>query len=118
MIYGIGLDVIELERIAQAVEKNEKFVERVLTKNERLRYDACVTKQRKIEFLAGRFAAKEAFSKAFGTGIGALSFLDIEILSDDKNKPIMTCNKFEGNIFVSITHVELLAIAQVVLEVL
>lgn len=118
MIYGIGLDVIELERIAQAVEKNEKFVDRVLTPKERVKYEACVTQHRKIEFLAGRFAAKEAFSKAFGTGIGALSFLDIEILSDESNKPIMTCTKFNGNIFVSITHVELLAIAQVVLEVI
>lgn len=118
MIYGIGLDVVELNRIEKAMLKTEKFISRILTENERQLFDNLVTMQRKIEFVAGRFAAKEACSKAFGTGIGELSFLDMEVLPDERNKPVMTCSKFEGNIFVSITHIESIAISQVVLEVM
>ncbi|MBS4770715.1 holo-ACP synthase [Carnobacteriaceae bacterium zg-ZUI240] len=117
MIYGIGLDVTPISRIAQAVKKNERFVDRVLTQKELELYHAFTSDNRKNEFLSGRFAAKEAFSKAFGTGIGALSFLDMEILPDERNKPVMSCTKFQGNVFVSITHSNELAIAQVVLEV-
>lgn len=116
MIYGIGLDVVDIARIQSAVEKSDRFVSRVLTTDEIAVYRT-LTNKRQLEFLAGRFAAKEAFSKAFGTGIGALSFLDISILPNDKNKPIATCTKFDGNIFVSITHTETIAVAQVVLEV-
>ncbi|MBF0780683.1 MULTISPECIES: holo-ACP synthase [unclassified Granulicatella] len=115
MIVGIGLDVIELDRIAQARKKSEKFAQRILTEREYQVYHE-LGEHRQIEFLAGRFAAKEAFSKAFGTGIGAVSFHDIEVLPGTKNRPIMTCSKFSGHIFVSITHTQTVAAAQVILE--
>lgn len=116
MIVGIGLDIIELERVQQAVGKSSRFVEKVLTVKEKEVYDT-LGEWRKIEFLAGRFAAKEALSKALGTGIGSgVSFQEIEILPDSKQKPVMTCARFEGRIFVSITHTNTVAAAQVILE--
>lgn len=116
MIVGIGLDVIELDRVKQAVTKSERFVERVLTSQEQAIYQT-LGDWRKIEFLAGRFAAKEAMSKALGTGIGSkVSFQAIEVLPDSLNKPVMTCTQFDGRIFVSITHSTTVAAAQVILE--
>lgn len=115
MIVGIGLDIVELDRIAQAREKSDKFALKILTSQEYHCYTQLV-EHRQIEFLAGRFAAKEAFSKAFGTGIGTLSFQDMEILPQTNNKPIMTCSKFSGRIWVSITHTQTVAAAQIILE--
>lgn len=116
MIYGIGLDVVDMSRIAEAVGKSDKFVSRVLTREELQVYET-LSDKRKLEFVSGRFAAKEAFSKAYGTGIGVVGFQDIKVLPNEKNKPILTCAQFEGRSFVSISHTDALAIAQVVLEV-
>ena len=115
MIIGIGLDVTELDRITRAYEKRNTFSKRVLTENELAIFD-CFTGTRKMEFLAGRYAAKEAFSKAYGTGIGKLSFQDMEILPNEKGKPIVTRSPFEGNVWVSISHSSNTIIAQVILE--
>src|SRR5690625_5305151 len=81
MIKGIGIDIIELNRIEESVHKNERFIKRILTDKELDVYNHLQRKRRKLEFLAGRFAAKEAFAKATGRGIGKLSFQHIEILS-------------------------------------
>jgi len=115
VIFGIGLDLADIHRIEMAVEKKETFPERVLTPGE---LDLYRQKQgkRKAEFLAGRYAAKEAFSKAMGTGIGKVGFLDIEILPDSKGKPVTTACPFEGKAHVSITHTDTIAAAQVILE--
>ncbi|WP_047981042.1 holo-ACP synthase [Ornithinibacillus contaminans] len=116
MIKGIGIDIIELERIEKSLE-NKRFVERILTERERERFLTISSHARKIEFVAGRFAAKEAFAKAMGTGIGKLSFQDIEIGNDENGAPFITVALDEAmNIFVSITHSREYAVAQVVLE--
>lgn len=66
MIYGIGIDVVEPQRVARLVDKyGEKFVRRVLTP---LEWPAYLRTARPVQFIANRFAAKEAFSKAMGTG--------------------------------------------------
>lgn len=66
MIYGIGIDVVEPHRIARLIERyGERFVQRVLTPGEMPAY---LKTQRPVLFVANRFAAKEAFSKAMGTG--------------------------------------------------
>ena len=71
---------------------------------------------RKIEFLAGRFAAKEAFSKAYGTGIGnSFSFLDIQVENDEKGKPFFRYPQ-ENGVHLSITHSAEYAVAQVIIE--
>lgn len=116
MISGIGLDITELDRIAELDNKSDKFRNRVLTAKEQHYYDT-LSDQRRIEFLAGRFAAKEAYSKALGTGIGpACSFQDVEILPDVKGAPVLY---FRGTLvdgFVSITHTKTVAAAQVILQ--
>lgn len=115
MIVGIGLDLTEISRIKQACEKRESFAKKVLTENEWSVF-ASFKGSRQIEFLAGRFAAKEAFSKALGTGIGKVGFQDIEILNNTSGKPEVTKSPFEGNIFISITHTGTIAAAQIILE--
>ena len=112
MIFGIGLDITELDRITQAYERREEFAARILTEKEQAIFHP-LKGTRKMEFLAGRYAAKEAFSKAYGTGIGKLSFQDIEVLPGEKNKPEITQSPFAGNAFVSITHSTNIVAAQV-----
>ena len=115
MIKGIGLDIIELDRVRQLVEKQPKFVARILTEKEQQRFET-LKSGRKIEYLAGRFAVKEAFSKAVGTGIGeGLSFLDIETAYDEKGKPCII-KPFAEGVHVSITHSQAFAAAQVIIE--
>ncbi|HAM82206.1 holo-ACP synthase [Ornithinibacillus bavariensis] len=116
MIKGIGIDIIEINRIRKSIE-NERFLERVLTTNERMYLKRLQGEARKAEFVAGRFAAKEAFAKAMGTGIGKLSFQDIEVVNDERGKPMLSVSLPDKmNIFVSISHSKEYAVAQVVLE--
>ncbi|MDM5186702.1 holo-ACP synthase [Bacillus sp. DX4.1] len=115
MIIGIGIDIIELERIEKMLDGKLKFMERILTERER-DVAAKLKGHRLVEFVAGRFAAKEAYSKAVGTGIGKeVSFLDIEIRNDDRGKPIVFVNT-EHLVHLSISHSREFAVAQVVLE--
>ncbi len=116
MIEGIGLDLVELDRIEKLYNRQKSFLNRVLTPDEQTHFHK-LSKHRQIEFLAGRFAAKEAFAKAIGTGIGAaLSFQEIEILPNPKNKPIVKTNKYSGKIHLSISHAKTIAMAQIILE--
>lgn len=81
MIKGIGLDIIEIDRIALAIERTKgRFIERLFTRNE-IRPNAPAT------YYAGRFAAKEAVVKALGTGFRGITWQDIEVLSDSMGKP-------------------------------
>ncbi|MCM3571170.1 holo-ACP synthase [Neobacillus mesonae] len=114
MIKGIGIDIVELSRVQELAGRQQKFVDRVLTENEKQRFEK-LSSGRKTEFLAGRFAAKEAFAKAVGTGIGKkLSFLDIEIGTDEWGKPLIV--RPSEHAHVSISHSRDYAIAQVIIE--
>ena len=115
MIQGIGVDLVELPRMQKIIDENPKFAIRVLTTAELKRFHE-LKGRRQCEYLAGRFACKEAFSKAYGTGIGKLSFLDIEILSAANGRPIVTNSPFLGKVHVSISHSETTAIGQIILE--
>lgn len=87
MIRGIGTDIVELGRIEAS--GLERLARRILTEREKEALPE--PKRRKLEYIAGRFAAKEAISKALGTGIGGLvSFMDMEILADGKGAPCVT----------------------------
>ncbi|WP_077624165.1 holo-ACP synthase [Sediminibacillus massiliensis] len=117
MIKGIGIDIIELKRIQSSINKNDRFVQRVLTEKEREAYYAIKSPGRQVEYLAGRFAAKEAYSKALGTGLGKLGFQDIEIQADEKGAPQLVDKRGSGvHTFLSISHSKEYAVAQVVLE--
>ena len=116
MITGIGLDIVELERIARLDARSGKFRARILTTAERAIYDSLYG-HRRTEFLAGRFAGKEAFAKARGTGIGAAcNFIDIEIIPDSSGKPLLNFKGGSVSGFISITHTENVAAAQVILQ--
>jgi holo-[acyl-carrier protein] synthase len=88
MILGIGIDIIEVERIRSSHERfGERFLKRILHPNE-IQY--CLSHNEPAPFLAARFAAKEAISKAFGTGIGAqLSWQDMEVGKRESGEPFV-----------------------------
>lgn len=115
MIIGIGVDIVELDRIKEIIKKNPKFIDRVLTDKEKKVFEQ-LGEKRQVEYFGGRFACKEAFSKAYGTGIGKIQLKDIEILNEENGRPVIETIVFEGNIHVSISHTDKTAIAQVVLE--
>ncbi len=85
-IFGIGIDVVEVERIASAIERHgEPFLAKLFTANER---SYCDSQKKPALHYAARFAAKEAVSKALGTGIGGQAgWLDLEIIRDPLGAP-------------------------------
>lgn len=85
MFSGIGNDIVEVERIGKALGRNG-FRERVFTP---LEIEEVVGKGNKTESYAGKFAGKEAVSKAFGTGVRGFELKDIEILKDELGKPVV-----------------------------
>jgi len=86
MIYGVGTDIVNIDRIQKIILKNrEGFIKRVLTDHEQALF---ANKADSAAFCAKRFAAKEAFSKALGTGIGrVVSFQDLTVRNNDNGKP-------------------------------
>lgn len=115
LIEGIGLDIIELARIERLNSRSAKFRGRILAESELQLYSG-LNAHRQTEFLAGRFAAKEAFAKARGTGIGKdCGFLDIEVLAEPSGKPVLYFRGQRAAGFVSITHTATVAAAQVIL---
>ena len=115
MIVGHGIDIEELASIQNAVEKREGFAQRILTDKEMERF-ASLKGRRQIEYLAGRWSAKEAFSKAMGTGIGKLGFQDLEVLNDEKGAPYFSKSPFSGKVWLSISHTDQFVTASVILE--
>jgi holo-[acyl-carrier protein] synthase len=121
MIFGIGIDIVENERIRAAhLRWGENFLGRVYTDGE-LGY--CLTKSDPVDSLSGRFAAKEAFIKAAGGSHAALK--DIEVTIDERGKPSLRLHNsarefIAGNAIngshLSISHQKRYSVAVVVLE--
>lgn len=118
MIVGIGNDIIEIERVKRACEK-ENFLKRIYTEKEIALFAG------KAQSLAGNFAVKEAVAKAFGTGFTSFTPKDIEVLRNEQGKPYVKltgqAKRIAGElgvkkIFVSISNLEHLASAVAVLE--
>ena len=86
MIYGIGTDIVSIKRVQEILKKNrDGFINRVLTEHERALF---TNKADSAAFCSKRFAAKEAFSKALGTGIGrVVSFQDLTVRNNENGKP-------------------------------
>ena len=115
MIVGHGIDIESIQSIEEAYQRHPRFATKVLTETERARFDQ-LSGKRKMEYLAGRWSAKEAFSKAWGTGIGPVGFQDLEILTNQKGAPYFSKAPFSGKIWVSISHSGDLVSTSVILE--
>ncbi len=123
MILGIGTDLIEVERVAEKMEKKAGFKELVFSPEEII---YCEAKTNKYEHYAARFAAKEAFLKAIGTGWrSGTAFNEIEIYNDTEGKPELrflgvtagtVAEMKAGKIFVSLSHLKTMACAMVIIE--
>jgi len=123
MIAGLGVDIVEVERIEEKIRKENGFRELVFSDNE-IAY--CENKTNKFEHYAGRFAAKEAFFKALGTGwLNGTAFNEVEIVNNELGKPgivllagtATTINSMNfSNILVSLTHTKKMASAVVIIE--
>lgn len=120
MILGIGVDIVEIQRIAEAV-RNPRFIERVFTLEER---EYCESKKsQKASSYAARFAAKEASLKALGTGLSKGRWLDVEITVTSAGKPEVLLRGFFAEIaqqmgvteiHISLTHSRDYAVAQAI----
>jgi holo-[acyl-carrier protein] synthase len=124
VILGIGIDIIEVARISASLEKfGERFGEKILLPEETA---YCLKHAHPVPFVAARFAAKEAISKAFGTGIGAaLGWRDMEIAHKESGEPFVIMHGKGKELFaargaqrllVSISHTENYAAVTAVLE--
>ena len=123
MIIGIGIDIIEINRIEKVMMRTSSFLEKSFTYNE---IEYFKLKGFKGNVIAGNFAAKEAISKALGTGFRGFGLQDIEVLRDELGKPVVNLSHKiyklldikEFNIHVSISHSKENAIAYAVMEVI
>jgi holo-[acyl-carrier protein] synthase len=122
MIIGLGTDIIQTARIEKGLQ-SKGFKEKVFSANE---ISYCEKKANKFESFAARFAAKEAFFKALGTGWrGGMAFNEVEVLNDDLGKPsihllgqtaVIVKERKVRTIHVSLSHVKEMATATVILE--
>ncbi len=124
MIVGIGVDLVEMQRVERlVVEYGERFAARVLTQRE---IDAYRHSSRPIAYLASRFAAKEALSKALGTGLRhPVTLHAISVVSDEIGRPELRFHaelpaylqrRGVGQAHLSLAHEHGMACAMVVLE--
>ncbi|MCS7230270.1 MAG: holo-ACP synthase [Candidatus Kryptonium sp.] len=121
MIIGVGVDIVEIERFKNLTQRwGEHFLKKVFTQKE---IDYCLSRKNTYQHLAGKFAAKEAISKAISTGwSGIFRWKDVEILNDENGKPeVMLYNqlKIQFNsclIHISISHSQNYAVAFAVIE--
>jgi holo-[acyl-carrier protein] synthase len=124
MISGIGIDLIEVDRVAERVGRENGFKELVFSAGE---IEYCEKMAHPAEHFAARFAAKEAFFKALGTGWqNGTAFNEVEVVHDDKMKPYMrllgsTASHLAeivdiGKVLVSLSHIKTVATAIVIIE--
>ena len=123
MILGLGTDIVAVHRIDRVIKGNPRFIEKVFSSREQ---QYCSSKANPAQSYAARFAAKEAFMKALGTGWDeGISWIQIEVINDAKDKPSLqlsgatqTLAKSRGMqlIHLSLSHEKDYAIATVILE--
>jgi holo-[acyl-carrier protein] synthase len=123
-IIGIGIDLVDCDRIENSIERfGERFLQRVFTAGE-------IAYSQSMKFparhFAARFAAKEAISKAFGTGIGkAMSWRDLDVRKKESGEPFvvlsggaerMANERGVSKVWISLSHTETLGMATIILE--
>jgi len=123
-ILGIGIDIVEIDRIKKVLKRNRSFIHKIYTQKER---ESCIGKKH-ISCYAKKYAAKEALVKALGTGFRyGINFKSIEIKNDKLGKPFVNLNKIlsnkikkkyrvkKYNIFLSISDEDKFAIANIII---
>jgi holo-[acyl-carrier protein] synthase len=123
MIIGLGIDITDQKRIEESIAQfGDSFLQRILTETE---IAACARYRFPVEHYAGKFAVKEAFMKAIGTGLKQVTFHEIEVLNRESGAPyLVTSGKAQQflkalevtQVHVSISHDAHLAVAVVVVE--
>lgn len=123
MILGVGIDMIEVERVLEKIEKNNHFREKIFSETE---IAFCESRPNKGENYAARFAAKEAFLKATGFGLTlGYELAEVEVVNDENGKPLLRLHgnfrtkALENNwnkIHLSISHLRSIACAVVIIE--
>lgn len=96
MIYGIGTDILKIDRVEAALARHgDRFAEKILGEDEMQKYlrRKAKVEARGLRFLATRFAAKEAFSKAIGLGMRMpMTWRSMQVLNDPSGKPVVVCS--------------------------
>jgi holo-[acyl-carrier protein] synthase len=106
----IGIDIVEFEEIRERL--NDRFINRILSDQELVRYHQIKNTDRKLSYLAGRFAAKEAYTKVYKQFETPLNFKDVIILNDQYGAPyIISKYHPEDHVSVSISHSRNYAVA-------
>lgn len=123
MIQGIGIDIVEIARIEEKIKSNTHFIQHVFSANE-VAY--CEGKKKAAMHYAGKWAAKEAYLKAYGLNfIGNHKLHEIEILQEENGNPYIHLlgksalshkEKALGKIHLSISHTDIVATAYVIIE--
>jgi holo-[acyl-carrier protein] synthase len=123
MVIGVGVDIVEIRRIATALEGSATMAKRVFTPKE---IGYCSQSKQQYQHFAGRFAAKEATLKALGTGWqGGIRWTDVEVIAEANGRPSLALHRKAQELFeksgasrahLSITHSKEHAVAVVVLE--
>ena len=124
MITGLGVDIVEIDRIEALMhDKGDAFTRRVFTDWE---IATCLSRARPMQHFAGRFAAKEAAFKALGTGLGSgVSWKSVELVNEPSGRPVLrmgggAAKRMKklgaGKAWVSVSHGLLHAVATVILE--
>lgn len=108
-MFKIGIDLIEVDRIKKAIERNEGFKEKIFSKKE---IEYCETKKNKYESYAARFCAKESFVKAMNVSI---DFKEFEVLNENNGKPYMMYKGKKINGEISLSHTNEYAIANILI---
>jgi holo-[acyl-carrier protein] synthase len=114
-IDGIGIDLVDIEDIKQKM--SNAFIERVLSKEELKYFNTITNDDRKCQYLAGRFAGKEAYTKAYGKFDTPLNFTDVSILHDTNHAPyIISSYRPHDVLEISISHSKTYATAIVMVD--
>ncbi|MGH9188370.1 MAG: holo-ACP synthase [Acidimicrobiales bacterium] len=124
MIRSIGLDAVEIDRMALALSRTPRIIERVFTEGERA-YAERGNGTKRVERYAARFAAKEAVMKSLGVGLGAFKFHDVEVVRAPSGAPSVAVRGAAADLMVlrevtalhvSLTHTARTAFAFVIAE--
>lgn len=110
-MFSIGIDIVEHSSI---INKSNDFIKRVLSDDEYAYFSTINNKKRQIEYVASRFASKEAIFKAYKVGDKTFNYKDISILHEPSGAPYVKSSRLKEKILISISHSDNYSIAQVI----